>query len=631
MKSGKATTQAQEKAFTRRVALVGGIQALLLGALMGRMYFLQVVEADKYRLLAEENRINRRLLKPLRGLILDRFGVPLAANSPNYRVFLVAEQSPDLDRTLDAFASLIPLSVKERGKVMKERGRSRGFVPISIKDDLSWEQVSAVELNIPDLPGISVDIDQKRVYPFGGVTSHILGYVAPVSEEDLDADPEPLLSQPGFRIGRSGLEKQYDTPLRGAAGESQIEVNSVGRVIRELARRDGTAGRDLVTTVDIGLQQFAHQRLSSELSGALVVMDIFSGDLLAMASTPAYDPSAFYRGLGAAEWQALSADIHNPLTNKAISGQYAPGSTFKMMTALAALHSGVDPRSRIFCAGVSRVGNAQFHCWRKGGHGPMDMSDALKNSCDVYFYETSRKIGIDPIAEMSRRFGLGDISGLDLPGEKGGLIPDRAWKRGALDEVWHPGETLVNAIGQGYVQVTPLQLGVMTARIANGGLAVKPRLVRPVSGEDGSPLDNPEGRTWPAIELDSEWLKVVREGMDRVTNEERGTAYTSRIEVPGMEMAGKTGTSQVRRITMAERLRGVAKNEDLPWPQRDHALFVAFAPVHAPRYACAVVVEHGGGGSRVAAPIARDVLIECQRRDPSRRNPNAEGGRREMP
>jgi penicillin-binding protein 2 len=408
MKSHKEKNQAQEKAFTRRVALVGGVQALLVSAVVGRMYFLQVVEADKYKLLAEENRINRRLLKPLRGLIMDRFGVPLAANSPNYRVYLVAEQTPDLEVTLGAFAQLVPFSGKERGKVMKERGRSRGFVPIAIKDDLSWEQVSAVELNLPDLPGISIDIDQKRVYPFGGITSHILGYVAPVSEEDLLTDPDPLLSQPGFRIGRNGLERQYDTPLRGRAGESRIEVNSVGRVIRELSRREGVAGQDLVTTLDIGLQQFAHQRLSPELSGALAVMDVFSGDVLALASTPAYDPAAFYRGLTNSEWQALAADIHNPLTNKAIAGQYAPGSTFKMMTALVALKAGINPRAHVFCGGVSKVGNARFHCWRKGGHGPMDMSDALKNSCDVYFYETSRRIGTSagngfPAASSARR------------------------------------------------------------------------------------------------------------------------------------------------------------------------------------------------------------------------------------
>ncbi len=628
MKTRKETAQAQEKIFSRRVAVIGGIQAFLVSALAGRMYFLQVIEADKYKLLAEENRINRRIVKPLRGLILDRFGVPLATNSPSYRAYLVAEQTPDIDHTLDMFAKLVPFSEKDGAKVKKERGRNRSFVPLAIKDDLTWEQVSSVELNLPDLPGISVDIDQKRDYPYGGITSHILGYVAAVSEKDVKADPDPLLSQPGFRIGRNGLEKQYDLSLRGAAGESQIEVNSIGRVIRELSHNEGTPGRDLVTTLDIGLQEFAHQRLSAELSGALALMDIFSGDLLAIASTPAYDPMAFYRGLSTIEWQTLTADMYNPLTNKAVAGQYAPGSTFKLMTALAALKSGIDPSAHIFCSGVSQVGDALFHCWRKGGHGLMDMSAALKNSCDVYFYEVARRIGIDPIAGMARSFGLGASSNLALPGEKPGLIPDRAWKRDALGDVWHAGETLVNAIGQGFVQATPLQLCVMTARIANGGLAVEPRLVRSLAGLSGQGDDAAEPSP---MNINPEWLRIVRTGMDRVTNEEYGTAYRSRIAIPGMEMSGKTGTSQVRRITMAERLRGIVQNEDLPWAQRDHALFVAFAPTHAPRYACAVVIEHGGGGSKIAAPIARDVLTECQRRDPSRRNPNAEGGRREMP
>lgn len=631
MKSSKQKSQAQQRVFNRRVLLFGGLQALMVSGLVGRMYYLQVVEADKYKLLAEENRINRRLLKPLRGLILDRFGIPLAANSPNYRVFLVAEQTPDprnIDVVLDTFSQLVPLSGKDRGRVMKERGRSRAFVPIAVKDDLTWDQVNAVEVNLPDLPGISIDVDQKRIYPFGGITSHILGYVAAVSENDQVEDPDPLLRQPGFRIGKNGLEKQYDLALRGRAGESQIEVNSFGRIIRELERREGEPGSDVVTTLDIGLQQFAHQRLSSELAGAAVVMDIFTGDLLALVSTPSYDPSAFYRGLTQVEWQQLTADIYGPLNNKAVGGQYAPGSTFKLVVAVAAQKAGISPQSTVYCNGVSTVGSARFHCWRKGGHGPMNMTDAIKHSCDVFFYETARRIGIDAIAEMARLFGLGQIEGLDLPGEKPGLIPDREWKKGALGDIWHPGETLVNAIGQGYVQATPLQLAVMTARLANGGLDVKPRLVRRLIGAEETPVEAPVAAS---MGLEDAWLRTVRIGMDRVTNEERGTAYRSRIDIPGMEMAGKTGTSQVRRITMAERLTGVRKNEDLPWHQRDHALFVAYAPVQSPRYACAVVIEHGGGGSKVAAPIARDILIECQRRDPARRNPNIEGGRREMP
>jgi penicillin-binding protein 2 len=357
-------------------------------------------------------------------------------------------------------------------------------------------------------------------------------------------------------------------------------------------------------------------------------MDVYTGDLLALASTPSFDPAAFYRGLTTDEWQELSNDIYGPLNNKAVGGQYAPGSTFKMMTALAGLRSGVSPNDHVYCNGVTALGSARFHCWKREGHGSQNMADGIKNSCDVYFYEIARRAGIDKIAETARLFGLGSAEGLDLPGEKPGLIPDSLWKRAVFNDIWHPGETLVAGIGQGFITATPLQLCVMTARLANGGYAVKPRLVRRISDASQNDEGNP---VFPKLEVPEDYLKVLRNGMDLVTNAQRGTAYRSRIDIPGMEMAGKTGTSQVRRITMAERARGVTKNQDLPWNQRDHALFVAFAPVHAPRYACCVVVEHGGGGSTVAAPIARDILIECQRRDPSRRNPNAEGGRREMP
>lgn len=628
MTRAKQQHQTHQKVFSRRLAILGGLKFGLVTALATRLYYLQVIEGEKYKLLADENRINHRILFPPRGLIVDRFGILLASNSPNYRAILVAEQTPNLEATLTAFAAVVPLSERDIERALKERQYTQDFKPITVKDDLDWEQVNAVELNLPDLPGISIEIDQKRVYPFGGITSHILGYVAVPNEEDVESDADPLLRQPGFRVGKNGLERQYDSPLRGLAGESQLEVNSFGRVIRELARQEGQPGGDLVTTLDVGLQQFAHQRLSSEMAGAAVVMDVYTGDLLALASTPSYDPTAFYRGLTTDEWQELSNDIYGPLTNKAAAGQYAPGSTFKMMTALAGLRAGVSPDDRVYCNGVTTLGSARFHCWKREGHGPMNMADGIKNSCDIYFYETARRAGIDNMAETARMFGLGSLEGLDLPGEKPGLIPDTAWKKAFNGDIWHPGETYVAGIGQGFITTTPLQLCVMTARIANGGFAVKPRLVRRVTDEspndEGSPV-------FPRIEVPDDYLKILRNGMDLVTNAERGTAFRSRIDIPGMEMGGKTGTSQVRRITMAERLRGVTKNEDLPWNQRDHALFIAFAPVHAPRYACAVVVEHGGGGSKVAAPIARDILIECQRRDPSRRNPNAEGGRREMP
>ena len=594
--------------------MLAGGQAVLLGALVGRMYYLQVMETDRYRLMAEQNRVNLRLLPPLRGKIVDRFGRPIAVNDPNYRVVVVPEQTADMRATLKALARVLPIEPEDIEKIMRERNRYRAFVPIPVRENLSWDQVSKVEINSPDLPGASIEVDQTRSYPYGASTAHVLGYVGPPAENEVGNDP--LLQLPGFRIGKSGLEKVYDAQLRGTAGTSEIEVNALGRVIRELDRREGNAGVELVSTLDIGLQQFVQQRLAEQQSASAVVLDVITGDVLALGSTPSFDPSAFNRGLSGAEWQALTNDLAHPLTNKTIAGQYPPGSTFKTMTALAALEGGMEPSHTVFCPGFMTLGSVSFHCWRHEGHGTLDMLGGIKNSCDVYFYDVARRVGIDPIADMARRFGLGQPTGIDLLSEKGGLIPDTAWKKATLNDVWHPGETLIAGIGQGFIQTTPMQLAVMVARLANGGYALRPHLTRPAKLTP----DNPDATlpSFPRMNVSQTHLKLVGEGMRMVVNEPDGTAYGSHIALPGMEMAGKTGSAQVRRITMAERLAGVRKNDDLPWPMRDHALFICFAPTSAPRYAAAVVVEHGGGGAKVAGPIARDIMIECQQRDPAR-------------
>ncbi len=604
----KQDGQERSKNFTRRALLVGGGQGLLFSALAARMYYLQILEADKYATLAEDNRINLRLIPPPRGRIVDRFGTAMALNQQNYRVVLVREQARDVKRTLDSLALIIDLSERDYKRVLREAGRKRAFVPVTVQDYLTWEQVSRIEVNAPDLPGVSIEAGQTRHYPYQETLTHILGYVSAVSERELTGDP--LLELPGFRVGKQGIEKQYDLDLRGAAGNSHLEVNAVGRVIRELSRDEGTPGRDLVLTVDSELQTFVHHRLQNELSASAVVMDVRDGDVLALASTPGFDPNIFNVGMTNETWNGLISNPLAPLTNKAIAGQYAPGSTFKMMVALAALDTGVRSDHRVFCPGFVDLGNTRFHCWKRHGHGWVNMHDAIRQSCDVYFYDVARKAGIDRIAGFAKRFGLGAKTGIDLPGEKAGTIPTRDWKLATTGEPWQVGETLVSAIGQGFVLATPLQLAVMTARIANGGRHVMPRFTRPFAKAGETPeaesLGIPEGH-----------LKIVQTGMDLVVNHPRGTARRARIDIEGQEMAGKTGTSQVRRITMAERAAGVTKNKDLPWRRRDHALFVAYAPIHAPRYCCAVVVEHGGGGSTTAAPIVRDILLETQRRDPA--------------
>ena len=601
------------KLFSRRVAILGGGKLALLGLLAGRMYQLQVVESERYTTLAEENRINLRLLPPPRGRILDRYGRPLAINQENYRVSLVAEQVQDVDAILDALSRIISLGDHERQRILRKVRRRRGFVPVTVRENLQWEDVSRIEVNAPDLPGLSIEVGQSRQYPFAHDFSHVLGYVAAVSEKEVTGDP--LLELPGFKIGKNGVERVFDRNLRGKAGNSQVEVNAVGRVIRELSRQEGQPGDDLRLTIDRDLQKLAADRLKKEKSAAAVVMDIHNGDVLVLSSVPGFDPNEFVTGLSSRSWRRLVNDPHTPLINKAISGLYAPGSTFKMVVALAALEANiVRPDHRVFCRGFTQLGNARFHCWKKHGHGWQDIYDAHKNSCDVYFYDIAKRIGVDRIAAMARKLGLGEKTGVDLPSEKGGVIPTRAWKKALIGTPWQQGETLISGIGQGFILTTPLQLAVMTARLANGGEAVTPRLVRPerIDGKDDTPK-------FKKLAISRASLDVIRDGMNQVTNEHGGTAYRARISEKGMEMSGKTGTAQVRRISKAERETQVLKNHERPWRERDHALFVGYAPSDDPRYAVAVVVEHGGGGSKVAAPIARDLLLATQKRDPSNR------------
>jgi penicillin-binding protein 2 len=611
---------------TRRAAIFAGGQAALLATLAGRMYYLQVVQADRYAMLADENRISIRLVAPPRGRILDRFGAILADNRPTYRVVLVAEQAGDIDSTLKAVGTLIPVSDTDQRRVLRDIRRKHSFVPVMIRENLSWEEMARIEVNTLELPGVSIEQGLIRHYPFGDTASHALGYVAPVSEKELSemGTDDPLLELPDFRIGKSGIEKAYDLQLRGSAGTTQVEVNAFGRVVRELTREDGIPGKETVLSIDMALQDFAARRCAAEKSVACVLMDAWTGEVLAMVSSPGYDPSAFAAGLSMAQWIELRDDPRNPLSNKAISGAYAPGSTFKPMVALAGLEAAViTPETTVVCPGYFDLGNTQFHCWKKGGHGPMDLHNGIKHSCDVYFFEVAKRLGIDRIANMAKRFGLGAPLGIDIPGEKAGLIPTTDWKFGATGVKWQQGETISAGIGQSYVTTTPLQLATMAARLVTGR-AIVPKLLREAglmtAESRGKPTD------FSAVKVSQRDLRLVLDGMNAVVNEQGGTAYAARIKEPGMQMGGKSGTSQVRHISKYEREHGLRKIKDVPWKERDHALFISFAPVSAPRYVCAVIVEHGGetggGGSAVAAPICRDVLLETQNRDPARHLPD---------
>jgi penicillin-binding protein 2 len=617
----EARRQAQ---LTRRAAILAGGQAALLAVLAGRMYQLQIVESDRYVVLADENRVSLRLLAPLRGRIVDRFGVALADNRQDYHLVIVAEQAGDVAATLGALGNLIEISENDHRRVLRDIRRKHTFVPVIIRADLTWDELARVEVAVPELPGISVDQGYTRQYPFGASAAHVVGYVAAVSEQELDGDP--LLELPDFRIGKSGVEKSQDVVLRGSAGTSQVEVNAFGRIVRELSRVPGEPGQDIVTTLDVAMQEFLTRRCSSEQSVSSVLLDAITGDVLALVSSPSFDPVPFSAGLTQARWQELSTDPRKPLINKVIAGVYPPGSTFKPVVATAALSAGVlTPETSFTCPGYLQLGNVTFHCWRHGGHGTLRLRDAIKRSCDVFFYETARRLGIDRLSAMAHRFGFGEGLGIDIPGERPGLIPSREWKLATTGAAWSQGETLIAGIGQGAVLATPLQLATMVARLVTGR-AVRPRLVR------GEGLMSSEGESvhpdFPFLGLNPHILSLVLDGMNAVVNEAGGTAYAARITEPGFAMGGKSGTSQVRHISEYEREHSGHKLRQLPWKDRDHALFVAFAPVGAPRYVCATVVEHGGttggGGSAVAAPICRDVLLEAQRRDPARRLPGNE-------
>ncbi len=584
------------RTFGRRALVVGGVQVAAFVALAARLYDLQVRHSAEYALLAEDNRANQRLLMPPRGQILDRQGRPLARNIPTYRLQVVREQAGDLRAALLRAAGLVVLPPERIEAVLAEAKARPAFVPVTVRTGLTWDEVATLAVHAPDLPGMTVEPGLLRDYPYGEALAHVLGYVGAVGPGEQARDDDPLLQLPEFRLGKSGIERSYDRMLRGRAGLSRVEVNAVGREIRELDRTDGVPGQDVRLGLDLDLQQFCVSRLSQQPSASAVVLDARSGGVLALASVPSFDPATFTGGLPRTTWGELRDDPRTPLVNKCVHGQYPPGSTFKMMTALAALEAGIEATTEVVCSGSTRLGAAVFHCWKEHGHGRLAMIQALGQSCDCYFYELARRVGIDAIAAMAERFGLGRRLAIDLPGEQPGLIPSTAWKKKALGQSWHKGETLVCGIGQGYVLATPLQLAVMAARLANGGLAVRPWLGQP-------PAEPP-----PPLGISADALAVVRSGMREVVHGSRGTARVADLGLPGIEMAGKTGTAQVRRISRADRASGRYKRRDLAWADRDHALFVCFAPYVEPRYAVAVVVEHGEGGAKVAAPIGRDLM-----------------------
>ena len=586
---------AADPVFTRRTLLIGGGMAAVGGTLAARMAYLAVFEGAKYRLASEGNRVSLRLIPPRRGWIVDRAGQPLASNAPDYRVELIPEQAGDLEAALRAVMSVLPLTAEELLRIRADAARQPHYMPVELAHGLAWKDFAALNIRLPDLPGLVPVAGFSRSYPSGEGFAHLLGYVGSPTPEQYQREHDPLLIFPGFKLGKDGIERTQDAPLRGVPGARRVEVNARGRVIRDLDTKSDTPGKTVRLTIDKGLQNYASRRLADN-SGSVIVLDCETGDVLCMTSMPAYDPTVFSTRVPAALWHELQTSDHHPLVNKSAQGLYPPGSTFKMITALAALEGGVPPTQTCGCNGSYRLGNNTWHCWSRRGHGSVDMHKAIVQSCDVFFYTFGRQVGVDAVAAMARRLGLGQKFDLPLPGQSAGIVPDQAWKEKRYGKPWGVGETLNTAIGQGYLIANPLQLAVVVARIASGR-AIEPRLL----------VDAPYTRA-PSLGISDEHLQVVRTGMTDVVNSGAGTAKASKLQVDGVLMAGKTGSAQVRRITAADRRAGRIKSDTFEWKYRDHALFIAFAPAEAPRYAISVVVEHGSHGGTAAAPVARDVL-----------------------
>ena len=582
-------------AFSRRALLLGAGMAGTGALLAGRMTWLAVFEGETYQLRAQANRIQDRLIPPRRGWIVDRQGKPIAKNSPDYRLELRPAEVEDLDTTLVAIRAVLDIDLAEDARIRDDVRTQPSFMPVVVRQNLSWREFAACNVRLATLPGVTPVQSFSRFYPEADYFAHLVGYVGAPTPEQYREQKNPLLIYPGFRIGKDGIERFADKQLRGTAGSSRVEMTARGELVRELGTNADTPGDTLRLTIDRDLQDYAARRLGDN-SASVIVMDCITGDVLCMVSMPAYDPNIFSRRVPARLWNALQKDDHTPLLNKSAMGLYPPGSTFKMVTTLAALEAGVDPGDTVGCSGAYRLGNNTWHCHARRGHGGVNMHRALPLSCDTYFYVMGRKVGIDAIATMARRLGLGQEYPLPLPGQTKGIVPDKAWKQRRYGKDWREGETLNGAIGQGYIVTNPLQLAVMTARLASGR-EVMPRLI----------ADGPAPQ-FPSLGIPDAHLELVRQGMVDVVNAGYGTARAARSPIGDVLFAGKTGTAQVRRISAAERKRGVIRNEALPWKQRDHALFVAFAPADAPRYACSVIIEHGIAGGRYAAPIARDVL-----------------------
>ena len=607
-----AEVNERQGVFHRRAFLLGGFAGVGMLALGGRLAHLQLVETQRYEKLSASNQFNFKLMPPPRGIIVDRNGVVLASNRPNFRLMVARDKGMDPAATVKILADFVPLDAQRQARLTKDIIRAPKRSPVSVMEDMSWEQFSAINIRAPELPGVTADMGEVRVYPYGGSFAHVIGYVAKVNKDDIKpAGPnaDPIMLHPGFRIGKQGVEKSFDLELRGKPGAQKVEVDANGHEVSNDPDGDipATPGKVIELTLDADIQNRAMEVFGDQ-SGAAVMMDCRTGDILCLFSGPSFDANRFVRGLTGAEYAALAKYERKPLFNKALTATFPPGSTFKTMVALAALEDGVSPERTYVCNGVWYFGRA-FHCDKH--HGVQNLSSAIATSCDVFFYQTALALGPDKIAATARKFGLGEIFDIGIPGQKPGLVPDRAYKKRQFpkDPVWHPGETPSMGIGQGYTHLNPLQLCVQAARLANGKKALNPRLIRSV-GE----VPQPSGAAVPDLLVDPAHIEFVRVAMAAVTTTGTAAAYGD-LGLGDIRMAGKTGTAQAYTYKGGVGAHGATGE----WKLRDHAWFIAFAPADNPIYALSVLVEHGGWGAGAAAPRAREIMRTALLKDPELR------------
>ncbi|MBC8297499.1 MAG: penicillin-binding protein 2 [Pelagibacterales bacterium] len=583
----------QVSLFNRRTFILFLLKLSLFSAVGWRLYNIQILDSSKYKTMSKKNQIDLEIIFPVRGKIFDRNKVLIAKNEKVYDVYLIPENTKSINNTLNALSQFIDIDFAKRRKVIELSTQVKKFEKIKIFENISWSVLEKIETNKYNLEGIFIAEDYLRVYPYRDQLSHLLGYISKPNQQELTL---PFISKmPNLDIGKEGLEKSFNPLLVGKAGQREIEVNSKGRIIREISKVDSIRGEEVYLSIDLRIQQYAINLLKSHRAGSINVINIKNGEILCMASSPTYDPNKIIQKPNKEYWESILANSLSPLTNRSIQGLYSPGSTFKMIVAIAALKHGIiNIDTTHSCTGKIGFGNRLYHCWKTNGHGKMNVTDAIKQSCDVFFYEISKKLGIDKIAEVAKDFGLGQSYNISMPNQKTGIIPNKKWKKEKIGESWYAGETLISAIGQGFVLTNPFQLAVMTSIIASNGKIVEPTIIK----------DNPV--SFKTNEKYSNEIKIIKKAMFQVVNENKGTAFKSRLE--DIKFAGKTGTSQVRRISLSERESDDFREKEQEWKNRDHALFVGYMPYDDPKYSISVIIEHGGSGASTAAPIAKQVF-----------------------